>query len=459
MENIFEEWLYQYFDEVEPVEFYRDLFPAGELQTKGDYTKGKYNALIVAVTKEKKKDGKPRIKRYTMTDDLEILEQLQQSDDFCLCSPLTYAGKERSAKNARFAYAIAVDLDKIRTKDGQPVGLIDLWNGHIMRAERIPKPTYIVSSGTGLHLYYVFDQAVALFQDTAKQLQDYKRELTELIWNEGIVDIKDQREIQQEGIYQGFRMPGTITKGGARARAFLTGEKVTLDYMNQFARKHPVDRFAYKHNLSLAEAAEKYPDWYERRIKNKEPRGVWHISRNVYDWWKREILAGARVGHRYNCLMTLAIYARKCSMYDEKHNPNPVTYEELEADCYEIMDYFESLTDSEDNHFTTGDVMDALEAFEERWLTYPRNSVEYKSGIPIPANKRNGQKQEWHLEEARSIRDIRMRRQGRKWTDGNGRKPKGDIVEQWQQAHPEGRKADCIRDTGLDKKTVYKYWK
>ena len=124
MDNIFEEWLYQYFDEVEPAEVYRDLFPAGELQTKGDYTKGKYNALIVVVTKEKKKDGKPRIKRYTMTDDLEILEQLQQSDDFCLCSPLTYAGKERSAKNARFAYAMAVDLDKIRIKDGQPVGLI-----------------------------------------------------------------------------------------------------------------------------------------------------------------------------------------------------------------------------------------------------------------------------------------------------------------------------------------------
>lgn len=42
--------------------------------------------------------------------------------------------------------------------------------------------------------------------------------------------------------------------------------------------------------------------------------------------------------------------------------------------------------------------------------------------------------------------------------DGNGRKPKVDIVRQWQAAHPEGKKADCIRDTGLDKKTVYKWW-
>lgn len=44
------------------------------------------------------------------------------------------------------------------------------------------------------------------------------------------------------------------------------------------------------------------------------------------------------------------------------------------------------------------------------------------------------------------------------WRDGNGRKPKADIVKEWRLAHPEGRKADCIRDTGLDKKTVYKWW-
>lgn len=28
----------------------------------------------------------------------------------------------------------------------------------------------------------------------------------------------------------------------------------------------------------------------------------------------------------------------------------------------------------------------------------------------------------------------------------------------WRLEHPEGKKADCIRDTGLDKKTVYKWW-
>ena len=32
------------------------------------------------------------------------------------------------------------------------------------------------------------------------------------------------------------------------------------------------------------------------------------------------------------------------------------------------------------------------------------------------------------------------------------------IVQKWKSEHPEGKKADCIRDTGLDKKTIYKWW-
>ena len=51
---------------------------------------------------------------------------------------------------------------------------------------------------------------------------------------------------------------------------------------------------------------------------------------------------------------------------------------------------------------------------------------------------------------------------GKDWREGNGR-PQGSsrqrlIVEQWQTAHPDGRKADCIRETGLSKPTVYRWW-
>jgi len=468
--NAMTEWLTQYFDEVEPKEFYREIFPVGSFQKKGQKRKSKddewiYNGLMVTVGKEKREDGSPIVKKFVVTDDLDMIDKVGKTDDFCLMSPVSYVGRKRSADHARFLYAFAVDLDRLRVEGDDPVGLRTLWNNHIELTDRIPKPTFIVSSGTGLHLYYVLTEPVAMFKDSSRKLQDIKRDLTSLIWHDSIVDIKDVREIQQEGIYQGFRVPGTITKNGDRTRAFLTGDKIEIEEIIRYTEGFRKSRerldgthFVKKGKLTREKAKELYPDWYERRIKNNQPKGVWHISRNVYDWWKAEIEKGAVVGHRYYCVMMLAIYARKCSMYDEKHNPNPVTKEELERDAFGLLDHMEALTNSEDNHFTTSDVLEALEAFNEKWITYPRNSVEFKSGIRIKANKRNGRKQALHLQIARSTQDIIYNQNGDDWRAGNGRKPKKAIVQEWRASHPDGIKADCIRDTGLDRKTVSKWW-
>ena len=469
--NVLTEWLDMYFDEIEPRDFYREIFPLGELDEDGAFTKGKYVGVIIEVTDKKRSlnNGKERpvVKRYSITDDLYIIDEVLKSGNFCLTAPISYAGKERGADNARFLYAIAVDVDDIIVKkDGTPQGLIDLWNAHIERVERVPKPTMIVSSGTGIHLYYVFEKAIPLFPNVAKQLQKYKHELTRLIWNEGIVNIKTDDDIQYEGIYQGFRMPGTITKAGKkdgtneRARAFVTGHKVTIEYMNQFVNdEYKVTEFAYKSSLPLADAKEKYPEWYERRVENKE-KGIlnpWHVSRRLYDWWKGQILSGAKVRHRYWCLWVLAVYAKKCSFYDEKHNPNPVTREELERDAWELMEHLESLTDSEDNHFTEVDVIEALEAFEDSYISYPKNSIRYKSAIPFEAQvRRNGRKQVIHLERARAVQAVDYPKG--EWRKGNGRPTAEQIVQEWQLNHPNGKKADCIRETGLSKPTVYKWW-
>lgn len=462
--NAMTRWLETYFDEVEPREFYREIFPEGSFQKKGEQESGTYNGLLVAVQNEKNKDGTPKVKKFIVTDDLDIIDEVCQTDDFCLMSPISYAGRSRTAEHARFLYAFAVDLDRLRYKDGEPIGLLSLWERHIELMDRIPKPTFIVSSGTGLHLYYVLTDPIAMFKDTSQRLQAVKRDLTSLIWHDTIVDIDSVRDIQQEGIYQGFRIPGTITKTGTRARAFLTGERISIGELLRYTEGFRRDRekleekqFVKKKSLTLAKAKELYPDWYERRIEKKEPKGVWHVSRNVYEWWRRKIFEGATVGHRYYCIMMLSIYARKCSMYDEKHNPNPVTLEELERDAFGLLDHMEKLTNDESNHFTTDDVLKALEAYNEKWITYPRNSVENRSGIRIDANKRNGRKQTDHLKRARAVQAVDY--PSGEWREGNGRKSKEEIVREWLLAHPGGKKADCIRDTGLSKPTVYKWWR
>lgn len=486
--NAITEYLNQYFDELEPKEFYRVIFPEGELDQRDAMTKGKYTGIIIEVTDKKKKiektykDGTtkevevPVVYRHSITDSLEEIDMVLKSGNFCLAPPLSYAGKERKSENARFLYAIAVDLDEIIYKGVKPQGIYNLF-AQIDRAEFLPRPTMMVSSGTGLHLYYVFEQPIPLFPNIAKELQKYKHRLTQMCWNEGITTVKNDNDIQYEGIYQGFRMPGTITKQGKkngtneRARCFLTGKKVTVEYMNGFVEeKYQIKEMTYKSKCTKAQAKELYPDWYEKRIIDgyKGVLNPWSLNRNVYDWWLRTLKSGAKVGHRYWCLWILAIYAKKCSFYDEEKNPNPVTREELERDAWELLDYLDEMTETEDNHFTEVDVIEALEAFEDDFISYPRNSIKYKSAIPfepsVPRREKGKRlKQSHHLERARAVQKIDY--PADEWRNTNGRPvgsknkecKKKELITEYAAAHPETNVTEIARALGVSRTTVYKY--
>lgn len=449
-----------------PKQFYRILFRPGELDSKDAFTKGKYVGLAIGISSEKlTHSGKNRIYKYVVTDDLDTIDEMCSTDQFCLMSPISYAGHKRSADAARYVYAIVIDLDHIQIHDGIAKGCDALWHGQILcryglKRPRIPIPTMIVASGTGLHLYYVFERPLPLYAHIVKQLQNMKHELTELIWEGTIVDITDQRDIQQEGIFQGFRVPGTVTKLGNRAIGFATGPYVTVSYLNKFvSEKNKVKSFVLKGNVTLREAKDKWPEWYQSKVvEGKFVAHPWAISRNLYDWWKREILSKTKVGHRYYCLMLLSMYAQKCSFFDEKKNPNPVTAEELEKDAFEIAKYFEQITDDENNHFTKADVLDALEAYNEKFITYPRNSVEYRAGFALPVNKRNHRKQALHLAGARAIQQVNDKYNGTNWRDGNGRKPKGNIVWSCRKEYPEWTVSAVAKFTKLSRPTVYKWW-
>lgn len=161
--NILTNYLEQYFDEVGYKEFYRDIFPMGSLENKSEYVKGKYNGIIVEVTNEKKRNGKPKVLRHTLTDDLDKLDEVCSRDNFCLMSPISYAGKTRDSSMARELYALAFDLDGIQTrikdKKEWPYGLANFFH-QVDNMKILPRPTYVVSSGTGLHLYYVLEQSI-----------------------------------------------------------------------------------------------------------------------------------------------------------------------------------------------------------------------------------------------------------------------------------------------------------
>lgn len=98
--------------------------------------------------------------------------------------------------------------------------------------------------------------------------------------------------------------------------------------------------------------------------------------------------------------------------------------------------------------------MCALEMYNEDYITFPRDDIAKLSGLQMPVNKRNGRKQEQHLQIARATRDI----VNENWRKGNGRPSAAATVREYQRQHPAATKAEVIRGTGLSKPTVYKYY-
>ena len=476
--NILATELANYYDEIQPYDFYREIFGCGELDEADAFTPGKYCGIALEITDQKRKNKKGIEKtivyRHTVTDDLDVVDMLQHSKHFCVMAPISYVGKSRDSKNARIMYALGVELDNLRvTPEGQQLGLENLIDRYSDRAHYLPKPTFVVASGNGVHLYYQFEKPLVLFPNTIQSLKRYKEQLTKMIWSKSVTTLYKEDDIQQESIFQGFRMPGTPTRHGDKAVAFRVGEKVSIDYMNSFMRssfkgKNNIEG-VYKSDLLLKDAKEKYPEWYEKVVvKGDRTLKSWAVNRSVYDWWLREIKEGAADGHRYHCLMMLAIYAIKCGNYDAKKNPNPVTKEEFEDDAWSLLDDFNERGKRADNPFTEYDVLCALQVYEDRDLiTYPRNSVAYRSGIEIVPSvprreKGKRMKQKDHLEEARAIRDIRMKRQGRKWDDNNGRPPGSGTAEQkvavYRVDHPDASVTEVAKALGISRPTVYKWW-
>lgn len=445
-------YLEQLLEPMSPYEFYREIFPVGSFERKGHFEDSKGNGIVVTIPNSRGNgialeiEGDGRARRYTVTDELGTLLDLQNSD-FSILSPISYFGRRRNGKNARYLYAMVFDLDGV----GMPQ-LRDTL--HQMNKDILPKATFIVNSGTGLHLYYVLDEPIPMYPQNQQHLKEIKYELTRQIWNRYTSTIKQP---QMQGILQGFRVVGSSSKLGRDypVRAFRFGDRISLDDLiasipttsPQWKRLQGILK---KGRLSLDEAREQYPDWYERRIVQGQRRGHWTAHRGLYDWWLDRVGREIKVGHRYFGVMTLAIYAKKCGISED----------ELRQDAFKLLQHYDEISEDDTNRFTMDDVVCALEMFNEDYVTFPRDDIARLSGLPMPVNKRRKKPLKRDdgtaFRAARAVQDIGDP-EGT-WRNKEGRPTAQIRVYEWRQQHPTGKKVDCNRDTGLDPKTIRKWW-
>ena len=428
--------------EVSALDVYTDIFHLGEgMIQKENQEDHNMKANPLAYWKNWK-DEKGHYRILFEDTFQETLKELQEAD-FCIVNGVSYFGRKNLQANASKMYALIFDLDGVNDKT------LNAFMSGAIRAGAYPIPNYIALSGHGIHLYYVFEDPVSLYPNIKIQLKQLKYALTEKMWNPYT---STEEKIQFQGINQGFRVIGGKSKiSGTRVRAFkVYDHPYTLGKLCEYVSdQFKIDeaKLWKESKQTLEEAKKKYPQWYQRRVVEGNPnKGHWTCKRDLYEWWKRQIKTGAQFHHRYFNIMCLAIYGVKSG----------VDLDEVRQDAYELIPFLNDI--APDEPFTETDVESALECYDERYITFPIEDISRLSGILIQKNRRNYQKQADHLEEARAIRDIRSRRRGEKWDAHNGRKKKDHIVRNWILEHPDGRKADCIRDTGLDRKTVSKYW-
>ena len=419
-----------------------------------------YNGIAQAIYGKRKRTADQKNKTFVITSQVEQLNEILQHP-FVIISPVSYTGKRRTKSNARYLYAIAIDIDSV---DGKNLDNL-LYQSDPTRKVPLtfPQPQIIVNSGSGIHIYFLLESPHPMFNDVYPILNKVKKELTRRVWNRGVTH-EDPHKPQFQGNCQGFRLPGTQTKTRQKVTAFhninphvkpfykitdlmANGGGFLSDEEQQLLAKgkYNPDR------IPLKQARELYPEWYERRIIQGHKSGRWFVKRDLYDWWKKQISEKVSVGHRYFCLMALAVYAAKCNIDEE----------EFMKDLESFVEPFDgiSYTRNDDDRFTIEDALDAAAAYRECYCTFPIEDLRDITGIEIERNKtRKFKKQDKHLEEARAIRDVRQKREGRIWNENGIKNTKLVEIFEWRKNNPEGSKYACAKELGISKPTVMKWW-
>ena len=405
-------------------------------------------------------DGQKKNRHRIILKDDEASLLFISGRKFAIMSPITYVGRNNTQENARYLYALAFDLDGVSLRKHHK--MFDLVKRGMM-----PMPNLIVNSGHGYHLYYLLEDPVPLHPVIVPLLNRLKHGMTNILWNMGTSELEDR---QYQSILQSFRLPGTLTKFGKRIRAFVCPgvERYTLEDLNKYLYTYKLSPEELsscmgkaKYNpkgVTLSEAEKMWPEWYFSRVVQKKRVGrKWHVNRAVYDWWHNTLLSAGdeiKVHHRYWCILTLVIYAVKCD----------IPRDEVLADALALVPKMDSYTDTEDNRFTEDDVHDAMLAYDENYNKWPIKTIEDTTLFRIERNRRNGRKQDVHLKGARALQ-VAWDPEGN-WRNKEGR-PKvtalsskeAAAVASWRKDNPGSKnKSLCARETGLDRKTVRKWW-
>lgn len=389
-------------------------------------------------------------------------------DDVAI-NPCAYWNNYPRKKLMRRVYAFVMDVDEVRPATMQY--LISL-----IEQGKFPRPTAISNSGSGVHFFYILDVALQVGY-REKYLQNFR--LADQIYF-----MLHQRlgnfysGVQRHHLGQDYRLVGSLSKFGDVTTAWEVGPFWQIE---ELAKVLKVDFQSIYQPISAASPRmESYaksiaqelhcdlPDLknprevYDFIAKNKDAaynarqqrreragKGKKHAAGWYEDTWYR-VYTRTEAGNRFNALRALAIVAYKCGIAEER----------FEADLQRLSVLWQEQRWRGGDAFNADNIEAIMRMFRngDRYKMTTRVRLEELLGWKWAGQGRriNGRTQAEHLQRARAVQTVDY--PNGEWRNKAGAPTGQQKVLTWRAAHPDGKKADCIRDTGLSKPTVYKWW-
>lgn len=355
----------------------------------------------------------------------EAMEQCESRNDVLL-GGCTYFHNWISKKSAKDIRAFIIDMDNVYSGVLQNALRADWATAN---GDPLPMPTYIVNSGTGLHLYFVLDEPIPHYNCNAYNIDVLYRNLAV---GQTTRRVYLQKQVQWFG--QDFRMAGGLNKYEWPNTVFRVGEKWDIDKLGRACGLQDV------HFVRNGEKRKTAPKKQEGKLRQK--RQGWRSNAAFYEYALRNCREKTKEGNRYMSMCALTVIAWKCN----------VGLEKVRQDLLGLLPGYNK---DAKRLVKPKEVDSALRMYNPSAMLTPRNRLEDWQGWEYKPIKRNGRTRADHVKLMNFVRDEINHLD---WRNKEGRPKKADIVKAWRAEHTEGRKADCIRETGLSKHTVYRWW-
>lgn len=271
-------------------------------------------------------------------------------------------------------FALVVDID-----DLSHTGLS--W---LLRKIDIGKlrPTLLVNSGNGIHLYYVFDKPVdcynyrkPILKRLAKDVQKY--------WESHNYSVD-----KKVTLIQPYRVIGALSKAGETTTGYLVGEKWKVEALAKYMQiklwSEDKKNKLQKNSNNLAQGI----------INNKDIEIFPNGDRPFYNHCLTRVAEEVVEGFRYTALFALAIVAYKCRIRHEK----------MERDIRLCAELFNERC-KPNSRIEEVEILKTLKGFSKKFVLVCSLQLEEWFGFNFPRlTKRNRRRREEHLALVREIR-------------------------------------------------------